>query len=399
MRATIFGLMLGLFAAAICGQTHFANAADTAASASATPRLTRTIPLPGVGIPNAAAEGPAIPGRLDHLAYDRESGRLFIAALEQGSVEVVDLYKGERIKRLEGLKKPQGIAVVPKRWLGALVKPEKNPGPDFRPGCVVVACGNENAVHVYSLDDLKELAVTKVGENADNARYDGTAGVYIGFGPNDGAGGLAIYDVAALKKIGEIKLASRPESFQFDTRPGGENRMFVNLPGQKRATNDGSVALVDLADGRTLATWPLKDAAQNFPMAFDAGHRRVYIACRKPAELISLDSKTGAVISRCACVADSDDLYYDAATDRVLVIGGGHRAGDPAPAGSNEPGDDAALEVFQADSNGALTKAASVATAPHARTGFFVPQRRAIYIVAPPRGTNDAKVLEFTFGS
>ena len=134
-------------------------------------------------------------------------------------------------------------------------------------------------------------------------------------------------------------------------------------------------------------------------MAFDAGHGRVFIASRKPPQLICLDSKTGAVISRVPCIADSDDLYYDAATNSVLVIGGGHRAGDPAPPGAPTPGADAALDVFQLSADGMASKIASVPTALHARTGFFVPDRRAIYIVCPPQGAEDAKVLEFSLGT
>jgi len=380
MRKAIAGLAILLLVGAISVSASSAGGADKAAKTSAAPRLARTIPLPGVGVPHKTTDAAAIPGRLDHLAYDAATGRLFIAALEQGSLEVVDLNKGERIKRITGLKKPQGIAVV------ALT------------GCLVVACGDENAVHVYALSDLTERAVTPVGQNADNVRGDGTSTVYVGFGPDEGAGGLAVYDTAALKKVGEIKLASRPESFQFDLR-SGEDRIFVNLPGQKRANNDGSVGLVDRAHGRTLAVWPLAGAARNFPMAFDANHGRVFLASRKPAELIGLDSKTGSVISHAACVADSDDLYYDSKTNRVMVIGGGHRVGEPAPAGSSKPGDDAALDVFQSDEAGGLSKIASVATAPHARTGFFVPERRAIYVVCPPQGAGDAKVLEYSVGA
>jgi DNA-binding beta-propeller fold protein YncE len=292
----------------------------------------------------------------------------------------VDLNKGERIQRIEGLKKPQGIAVV------------------NSVRCVVVACGDENTVHVFALADLAERAVSPVGQNADNVRSDGTNRVYVGFGPDEGPGGLAVYDAAALKKVGEIQLASRPESFQLDLRPGN-SRMFVNLPGQKRADNDGTVAVVDRATGRTLAMWPLAGAARNFPMAFDAEHERVFIASRKPAQLICLDSKSGTVISHAPCVADSDDLFFDATTNRVMVIGGGHRAGEPAPPGASTPGSDAALDVFQLDGEGSLSKIASVFTAPHARTGFFVPERRAVYVVCPPQGAEDAKVLEFTLGT
>ncbi|HEX5242677.1 MAG TPA: hypothetical protein VFW23_05385 [Tepidisphaeraceae bacterium] len=384
MHTTRLKLALLLLGASVvgCNSSNPGGGAKQESTTKSSPalRLTRTIPLPGVGVPATTTDSAAIPGRLDHLAYDAATGRLFIAALEQGSLEVVDLNKGERIKRIEGLKKPQGIAVV------------------GQAGCVVVACGDENAVHVYGLADLAERAVTPVGHDADNVRTDGTNQAYIAFGPDEGPGGIAIYDAIALKKVGQISLAARPESFQFDLRPGSQ-RIFVNLPGKKRADNDGSIAVVNRSTGQTVATWHLAGAAQNFPMGFDSEHDRVFVASRKPPLLFCLDGKSGAVLGKAPCVADSDDLYYDALADRVVVIGGGRRTLESPSPGVRFPGADAAIDMFQVNDAGSLLKIGTVPTAPHARTGFFVPQRRAIYIVCPPQGTADAKVLEFTLGT
>ncbi|MDZ4832035.1 MAG: hypothetical protein SGJ09_17800 [Phycisphaerae bacterium] len=79
--------------------------------------LKRVMPMPGVS------------GRIDHLAYDPETKRLFVAALENGSLEVIDLEKGESIKSVSGLKEPQGVVFTPatKR--------------------VVVSCGGDGTVH------------------------------------------------------------------------------------------------------------------------------------------------------------------------------------------------------------------------------------------------------------
>jgi hypothetical protein len=63
-------------------------------------RLKQTIPLPGVE------------GRLDHLAFDPAGKRLFLCALGNNSVEVLDLNKGERVHSISGLGAPQGIAFV-----------------------------------------------------------------------------------------------------------------------------------------------------------------------------------------------------------------------------------------------------------------------------------------------
>ena len=56
---------------------------------------------------------PQVEGRIDHLALDREKHRLFIAALGNNSVEVLDVSSGIRFKSLPGFHEPQGIGVVP----------------------------------------------------------------------------------------------------------------------------------------------------------------------------------------------------------------------------------------------------------------------------------------------
>lgn len=64
--------------------------------------LDSTIPLPGVG------------GRIDHMAIDRGRQRLIVAALGNGTVEVIDLATGKPRQRIGGLKEPQGVAYADK---------------------------------------------------------------------------------------------------------------------------------------------------------------------------------------------------------------------------------------------------------------------------------------------
>src|SRR5690349_7400884 len=59
--------------------------------------LAKTIPLPGVK------------GRFDHFAIDAKHQRLFVAALGNNSLEIVDLAAGKRLHSIEGLHKPQGV--------------------------------------------------------------------------------------------------------------------------------------------------------------------------------------------------------------------------------------------------------------------------------------------------
>src|SRR5436190_21567956 len=64
-------------------------------------KLERTIPLPGVE------------GRIDHFALDPSGERLFVCALGNNTVEVMDLRKGERIRSITGLGAPQGVVYIP----------------------------------------------------------------------------------------------------------------------------------------------------------------------------------------------------------------------------------------------------------------------------------------------
>src|SRR5205085_10639562 len=68
---------------------------------SASLKLQQTIALPGVE------------GRIDHFAFDAAGERLFICALGNNTVEVVDLRKGKRIHSITGLGSPQGVAYLP----------------------------------------------------------------------------------------------------------------------------------------------------------------------------------------------------------------------------------------------------------------------------------------------
>src|ERR1700730_4378963 len=72
-------------------------------------------------------------------------------------------------------------------------------------------------------------------------------------------------------------LKAHPESFELD---GANGRIFVNVP------DAGHIAVIDVASGRQAATWPVRDARANFPMAFDNETKQVLVAFRKPAKLM-----------------------------------------------------------------------------------------------------------------
>src|SRR5262249_26160842 len=56
---------------------------------------------------------PKVEGRIDHMAVDVDQHRLYVAALGNNTVEVIDLAAGRRVTSLPGMHEPQGIAVAP----------------------------------------------------------------------------------------------------------------------------------------------------------------------------------------------------------------------------------------------------------------------------------------------
>src|SRR2546427_11664458 len=61
----------------------------------------QTIPLDGVE------------GRIDHFGLDAKGKRLFVSALGNDSVEVVDLRAGKVTQHIRNLRAPQGIGFAP----------------------------------------------------------------------------------------------------------------------------------------------------------------------------------------------------------------------------------------------------------------------------------------------
>jgi DNA-binding beta-propeller fold protein YncE len=299
-------------------------------------KLVQTISLDGVK------------GRIDHMAVDVEGKRLYVAALGNNTMEVIDLAAGKRIERVSGLKKPTGIRVLPG---------SRN---------VVVASGDDGKVRVFS-PDLKLLGTVDDLDDADNVRLspDGKL-VYVGYG--DGA--IAVIDPQKFKKIGEIKLDEHPEAFQLEANG---NRMFVNVPTAKQ------VAVLDREKRSVLATWPVREAVANFPMALDEQNHRLFVGCRKPAKLLVLDTDTGKNVCSIGCCGDTDNVFCDSTKNRVYVSGG----------------DGCITVVEQADADH-YRLLGNASTATGSRTSLFVPEMSSLFVAVPQRVSQVAEVRVFS---
>lgn len=329
----------------------------------AVPVLVRTFPLPGV---RGAADRTGIAGRIDHMAYDPATGRLFVACVANGSLEAIDLAAGERAGTVAGLHEPQGVAVAG--------------------GFVYVSTGGDGLLHQFDARTLAAGKTAPVGEDADNVRASRDGTIWVSFG-GSGPGGFVGLDGKTLAAGLKIGLPRMPEGFQLHpTSPA----IFANLPAGKRSAEDGTVIGLDRPDGKPLWERKLAGRAGNFPMALDPANDRVFVVARKPARLIVLSMRDGSVLGEAPCPPESDDLVFDASSGLVAVIGGGTlpAAGDPGGAG-------ASLDLFTLDASGRPSRSGGTPLPPHTRTGTLASDRRRIYVGVPEVHGRPAEVREY----
>ncbi len=290
---------------------------------------------------------PGVKGRIDHLAIDAKRNRLFVAALGNGSLEVIELNANRRQKSLPGFVEPQGVEYVP--------------GPDR----LYIATGEANRVDI--LDGTSLVQVKRVElKDADNIRYDfRSETVYVGYG----AGALRAMDVRSGESVADFRLAGHPESFQLEQ---SGSRIFVNVPSARH------IAVVDKVKRSVVATWEVSAAESNFPMALDEAGHRLFVGARKPAVMLIYDTDTGKLEAKHPIGGDTDDIFFDPDHKRVYVICGEGR-----------------IDVFGQESSNRYTYEGSVKTAPRARTGLFVPEKGKLYVAAPAVGTSPARVLVY----
>src|SRR6266850_788578 len=248
--------------------------------------LVQTIPMPNVK------------GRIDHMDVDVKGKRLFVAGLENGSLEVVDLRAGKWLKSIPGFKKTQGVAYV-----GSLNK-------------VFVASGDDGMVRVFRGDTLDLLDSIKLELGPNRVAYDPNSKLlYVGYGGKDAGkdyGEVGIIDAKTDKHLGNVKVEAHPSELLLD-QSGKTLFVFVSAVSK--------VQVVDTKTRQVVSTWPVS-SQRNGDGAFDEKTCRLFIGTRTPPQMIAMESQTGKEVASLPTVEGMDGVYFDAAHKRVYVSGG-----------------------------------------------------------------------------
>jgi DNA-binding beta-propeller fold protein YncE len=323
-------------ALAIVMATLASNRLAVAEPADGTLELKQTIPLARVE------------GRIDHFDLDVAGERLFVCALGNNSVEVLDLRKGQRVHSISGLGAPQGLAYLP-----TLER-------------LLVANDKGGRCQIYDTKSWQLVSTIDLQDDADNVHYDSaTKQIFIGFGD----GGIAVINATDGKRARTIKLAAHPEAFVLENQG---RRIFVNVPSAQH------VAVIDRAKGEVTATWKTGGASANFPMALDEANHRVFVACRSPSKLVVLNTDSGATVSTLDISGDADEVFYDTKRRRLYIICG-----------------EGFIDIIEQTDADHYKRTVKVPTPSGARTGLFMPERNDLFIAVPHRGAQAAEIRRY----
>jgi len=324
----------------------FASPALTDAQSAAPLQLVQTIPLPNVK------------GRIDHMDVDVKGKRLFVAGLENGSVEIVDLKVGKWVKSIPGFQKPQGIAHAE-----SLNK-------------VFVASGDDGMLRVFRGDTLGLLDSIKLDLGPNRVAFDPhTKLLYVGYGGKDAGkeyGEVGIIDAKTDKHIGDVKVAAHPAELLLDK---SGNILFVFV------SSESQVQVIDTKHRKIVSAWPVS-SQRNGDGAFDETTHRLFIGTRTPPEMIAMDSESGKEVVPLPTVEGMDRVYFDAAHKRIYVSGGrGFDAGY--------------VFCYQQNDSDHYETIGKIPTRPGAGTSFWSPELNRYYVAAPAHDNEQAVILVF----
>jgi hypothetical protein len=322
-------------------------------------RLVQTIPLPGVR------------GRLDHMGVDLEKKRLFVAASDNNTLEVVDLTGGKVTRTLTGFKDTQDAL-----FLG----------------------GNFNKLYVSSLDGHVRVFQGesfwlvhdfKIEPDANRLFYDPAANlIYFGYGGEN----------AGFDSYGRLGV--------LQPKPGaGYDQLVADMiaptarPGHlaQIAMDDNGVLLIcdsradliyqfDTRKRELIKSWSTRgDGAGD--MALDPIRHRLFVGTRTPPEMTVYDSVSGKEVQSLPAPEAMDGVSYDANLKRIYMTGGRWYGTPEASPGW--------VYVYQQKDPDHYDLISKVATRPGSGTSLLVPQFNRFYVASQGIDEQEAAILVF----
>ncbi len=322
-------------------------------------RLVQTISLSGVN------------GRLDHMAVDLEKKRLFVAAVDNGTLEVVDLDAQKVIKSIPGIKDAQDAIFL---------------GGQFNK---LYVSSLDGTVRIFQGESFRLIQALKLEPDPNRLLYDpATDLIYFGYG-----GQNAGFDAYGRVGIMQANRGAPSDQFVADMiaptyRPGHLAEMAMEDEG-KLLICDSRADLIFQFDTRKrafLKSWPARgDGAGD--MALDRTGHRLFVGTRIPAEMTVYDSLSGKEIVSLPGPETMDGVHYDADLKRIYMSGGRWYGTPEASPGW--------VYVYQQKDADHYQLVSKIRTRPGSGTSLFVPQLKRLYVASQAIGDQKAAILIF----
>ena len=322
-------------------------------------KLVQTIPLPGVR------------GRLDHMGVDLEKKRLFVAASDNNTLEVVDLTAGKVTKSLAGFQDTQDAVFL---------------GGDFNKLYVSSLDGH---VRVFQGETFWLVQDFKIEPDPNRLFYDpATKLIYFGYG-----GANAGFDAYGRLGILQPKPGVGYDQLVADmiaptTRPGHLAQIAMDDNGILLAC-DSRADLIYQFDTRKrelIKRWPAKgDGAAD--LAIDPTHHRLFVGTRFPPEMTVYDSVSGKELQSLPGPETMDGVHYDASLKRIYMTGGRWYGTPEASSGW--------VYVYQQKDPDHYDLLSKIKTRPGSGTSLLVPQLNRLYVASQAIGEQEAAILVY----
>ena len=296
-----------------------------AASDNKATYTTRTLVLPDHGKGNIT---------MDYIAYDPNTGYVWVPAINIGSVDVVDTSDGS-VREISGFPTNEVELRGRKRVQGPS-------GVSIGDGVVYIGDRADSSVCAIDEKTLSRKSCGHIDSTPDGVVYVApTKEVWV-TAPRDKS--VRILDSQTLNQKEKLTFEGQPEGYAVDAKRG---RLYMNYEDKDLTT------AIDLKTRKTLAKWASACGADGpHGLSVDQDTGFLFVACSTQAEVLDA-GHGGEKLSSISTGDGVDDLNYSPAT-HTLYVGAAR---------------DARLTVARVDAAGKLSLIAQVPTHEGARNG------------------------------
>jgi DNA-binding beta-propeller fold protein YncE len=248
---------------------------------------------PGPGLPLRAVGEIALPGdrsRFDYASLDPAGGLLFVAHLGASEVIEVDLRARTVVRTVPNISAVHGVLVLPQAHR------------------VYATATGSNQVVALNEDTGEVVGMALTGGYPDGLAYDSRRNTI--WTTNETGGSETAVDAATLRARGTVDLGGEAGNVGYDP---GTDRILVAVQGR------GELAVIDPESLTVARRIALPGCEHPHGLALDRDAGLAFVACDHNATAMTVDPRSGQILSTARVGENPDVLAYDASAHRLSV--------------------------------------------------------------------------------